>query len=74
MIKAVREVIANEPEIKISTQVVRHVVQLYDILNMQLPGVLLLGYLGCGKTTLRNIVARTMKELAKQKVSSLRKK
>ena len=67
MIKTVRQVLADKPDIHVSTQVIRNVVQLYDIMDMQ-TGVMLLGHPGCGKTTLRDIVAMTLKELAKQQV------
>lgn len=65
VVNAMRKVVSEAKGIQISAHLIRHGVQLYDIMNMQ-TGVLLLGAAGCGKTMLRRVMMETLRELNKE--------
>ena len=64
LVETMRKVVADRPGIQVNAHVIRHAVQLNDIMDMQ-PGIMLLGAAGCGKTTLRTLVMQAIEEMYK---------
>jgi hypothetical protein len=62
LVETLRKVGATTPGVRVGSHIIRHAIQLADMVEMQ-PGVMLLGAAGCGKTILRTVLAETLRIL-----------
>eukprot|EP00873_Tetraselmis_striata_P027558 jgi/Tetstr1/447822/TSEL_035152.t1 len=62
LVETLRKVGVDTPSVQVGTHIVRHAIQLADMVEMQ-PGVMLLGNAGCGKTALRRLLLDAIRRL-----------